>query len=173
VNDWKINPNKILCHLTGFIGVCDLTFSIVFCLPEDRLVRKGNMLESWDSVVSVTTRLRTGRSRVRILAAARCFCAKCPGELWGPPGLIFSAHRRSFPRVKPLTRGVDHLHLASGLRMSGAVALLLPYAFLTWTPTLPLLKIVELKQFLYAAFVYFDGRLLNGVWEVQGRYEWV
>jgi len=34
---------------------------------------------------------------------------KCPGQLWGPPSLLFHGYQGSFPRVKELEHEVNHL----------------------------------------------------------------
>ena len=49
------------------------------------------------SIADIATRLRTGRSGVRILVKTRSFSSsKRPDRPWGPSGLIFGEYRSSF-----------------------------------------------------------------------------
>jgi hypothetical protein len=55
--------------------------------------------------------------------------ARRPDTLWGPPSLPVSAYQSSYPGVKRSWRAVmltTHVHLASRLRIGGAISLL-PY----------------------------------------------
>jgi hypothetical protein len=51
----------------------------------------------------IKTRLRTGRSGIRIPVGANR-----PDRLWGPPTPLFNEYRRSFPRLKRPGREVFH-----------------------------------------------------------------
>jgi hypothetical protein len=75
---------------------------------------------SLDSVV-IATRLRDGRSRVRIPA----------DRLWDPTSLLLNGYRRFFPGGKVGGRDAKfpvHLNLVPKLRMSGAIPPLPPHA---------------------------------------------
>jgi hypothetical protein len=84
----------------------------------------------------------------------------CPDWLWGLPSLVFSGYRAVHSGgggIKRPRRDVDHdLHLALKLGMSGAVYLLLLYAFMAWTGTsLPFLPLPAfILEILLPAFVY-------------------
>jgi hypothetical protein len=74
-------------------------------------------------------------ARIR-LGARDFFCSpQRPDRFWEPPSHFFSGCQSSFLRVKPQRLEQDHLHLVPRLRMSGAVALHLLYAFVAWTGT--------------------------------------
>ena len=91
------------------------------------------------SVVSIVSRLGTGRFGVRISAWVRNSSPvhmNRPRRLWGLPGLLFNVYW--FLLLGWSGRGVmlaTHLHPALRLRMSSAVPLLLLYAFMAWTGT--------------------------------------
>jgi len=80
---------------------------------------------SWCSIVGIVTWCRLGGlglnpGRVR----------KCPDWLWGLPILLFSGYQCSFLEVHGQGMKLTiHLHLLPRIRMSGAVPLLLIYAF--------------------------------------------
>jgi hypothetical protein len=64
---------------------------------------------SWDSSVTIVTRLLAGRHRVQTLLRARYFLQNFLDQLWGPPSFIFSGHHGgSFSGVKQLGREVDY-----------------------------------------------------------------
>ena len=73
-----------------------------------------------------------------------------PHRLWCSTSFLLSAYRYSFrvwsDRGETLT---THLHVAARLGMSGAIPLLLLYAFLTWRKTL------HFSLFLEGCQVYF------------------
>ena len=79
------------------------------------------------SSVGIVTRLRAGRSGVRIPVGARLFFSspERPDLLWGPSSLLFAWGKN--------VRGVSltsHLHLVPKFRLSGAVPPLV-YSFMT------------------------------------------
>ena len=62
-----------------------------------------------------------------------------PDRRCAPPSLIFAGFRGYFCAVKRPACEFPHLNLVSTLRISGAVLLLVPYAFMAYTGTdLPL-----------------------------------
>jgi hypothetical protein len=93
--------------------------------------------ESRDSLVSVATRLRVGRSEVRILAGARDFFHQTSKPAVGPTQPHIQRVLVFFLRPKatgawswPVTS-----FLVPKLRMSGCLPLLPLYAFMAWTDT--------------------------------------
>jgi hypothetical protein len=76
----------------------------------------------------ITTRLRAGRSGVRILADTRhSFLATRRDRLCRPPSVPSNGYRGPFPSVKRRSVNLNtHRHLAPRLKISGAIPLL-PY----------------------------------------------
>jgi hypothetical protein len=88
--------------------------------------------ESRDSSVGILTRLRAGRSGVRIPVGGEIFTfPKCPYWLWGPPSLIFNGCREF------LSLGKEAISCSwtPRVRMCGGIPLLPLYTFLAWTET--------------------------------------
>jgi hypothetical protein len=87
-------------------------------------------------VVSVVTVLLAGRSGVRITVGARESSPNCPHRNWVKPvsyslrtGVLFQGLKRPGPEVD--------LHLAAGLRMSGALHIFPLYVFMARPGTTP------------------------------------
>jgi hypothetical protein len=95
------------------------------------------LMPNWSSCHSVDG--IAGQSGAWILAGARdCLFSKTVQiSLWGPPSLLFNWYRGSFPGVK--CHGVKLttiFHVELRLRKSGAIPLLLRYAFMARTGTI-------------------------------------
>jgi len=102
----------------GRSGIACIIFGPEICREGTicKLGIAGNILKwilqedrrSWDSVVVVVTKLRAGRSRVRISAAERdfFFTPKHPGGLRSPHSLHFHWYRSYFLGVQLLECGV-------------------------------------------------------------------
>ena len=86
------------------------------------------------SVVGIATVLRDGRAGVRI---PRFFsCPERPGWPCSPPRHLYSGYRG-------VIMFTTHLYIVPRWRMSGAVPLRFPYAFMAWTgKVLPIPSIV-------------------------------
>jgi hypothetical protein len=81
---------------------------------------------SLSRVLSIVTRLQTGRSRVWIPIGTRCFASsKRPDWLWSPPSLLFIGSGVLFQGYSSwVMKLTTHCHLVLRLRMSGSIPLL-------------------------------------------------
>jgi hypothetical protein len=89
--------------------------------------------------VGIITRLQAGRSRVSNSGRVKRFYSspERPDRFWGPPSLLLNGYRDFFPGLK--RHGlilIADLYVVPNLRMSGAIPLLLPHDFITWTETI-------------------------------------
>jgi hypothetical protein len=108
---------------------------------------KVTLHKNTNSVVGIASRLRNGRSGVRIPAGEKSFLStpKRPNPLWGPTSLLLTGtavlSRRYSDQVVVL---ITRHHLALRLRISGVMPLFPLHAIMAWTGKyfilLPVLK---------------------------------
>jgi hypothetical protein len=71
----------------------------IFALKDNNF-KQPNSLAYFYKISTITTRLRSGWSGVRIPGGARLFASsKRPLRLWGPPSLLFNGYRSFFPGI--------------------------------------------------------------------------
>lgn len=61
------------------------------------------------------------------------YSPKRPESLWCPQSFLFNRYKGSFPGVNWPGRGIYHLHLVPRYIMSGSIAPLILYPFMSWT----------------------------------------
>ena len=92
--------------------------------------------QSRGGVVGIQTRLRTGRSGVRITIGVKAFLQslQSPDWLWGPSSHLFNAYRDFYRGEHSRSANcTTHLILQARSRMSGAILPRLVYTFMAWT----------------------------------------
>ena len=101
------------------------------CRSKQPLPSLGCYPDIWGSPVGIVTRVRAGRSGVRVPVRARDYSSpKRPERVWSSPRLIFILYWLSSPGVNWPGREVNHSAASSArLRMSGIIHLFLVYAF--------------------------------------------